>query len=79
MWRGGARPDGEIVVTGGGMTLVVDPVCDMEIEQDAAEATLEYLGEVFYFCSENCKEAFEEDPESYLEESFEARDPEQDE
>jgi Cu+-exporting ATPase len=69
--RGDAEP---IRRSGGRMSLVVDPVCEMEIEQEDAAATVEYLGEVFYFCSENCKEAFEEDPESYLEESFEARD-----
>ena len=56
------------------MSVVVDPVCKMEIEEEDAVATFEYLGEVFYFCSENCRQAFEEDPESYLEESFEARD-----
>ena len=56
------------------MTLVVDPVCEMEIEDSEAAASVEYLGETYYFCSENCKDAFAEDPESYLEESFEARD-----
>jgi Cu+-exporting ATPase len=56
------------------MTVVVDPVCEMEIEEDAAAAKFEYLGEMYYFCSENCREAFEEDPESYLEESIESRD-----
>jgi YHS domain-containing protein len=61
------------------MTLVIDPVCEMEIEKDQAAATVEYLGETFYFCSENCKEAFEEDPESYLEESFEVRELDDDE
>ena len=61
------------------MTLVVDPVCEMEIEESAAEATVEYLGEVFYFCSGNCKEAFEEDPESYLEEEFELRNADEEE
>jgi Cu+-exporting ATPase len=59
--------------------LVVDPVCEMEIDEDDAVATVEYLGEVFYFCSENCREAFEEDPESYLEEAFESRDADDDE
>ena len=58
---------------------VVDPVCEMEIEESDAEATVEYLGEVFYFCSENCKKAFEEDPESYLEEAFELRDADDEE
>jgi Cu+-exporting ATPase len=56
------------------MSVVVDPVCEMELEEGDAAATFEYLGEVFYFCSENCRQAFEEDPESYLEESFEVRD-----
>jgi Cu+-exporting ATPase len=62
------------LVEGDNMALVVDPVCEMEIEQADAAATFEYLGEMYYFCSENCRDAFEEDPESYLEEAIEARD-----
>ncbi|MEF8788292.1 MAG: heavy metal translocating P-type ATPase, partial [Planctomycetota bacterium] len=45
-----------------------DPVCDMDVEPDEAAAQSEYEGQTYYFCSAGCREAFDEDPESYLEE-----------
>ena len=38
-----------------------DPVCKMEISEDTAEATAEYKGRTFYFCSEACRDSFEND------------------
>jgi P-type Cu+ transporter len=46
--------------------MVEDPVCGMEINIDTAPATSEYRGEIYYFCSAGCKDAFEKDPEQYL-------------
>jgi Cu+-exporting ATPase len=43
-----------------------DPVCGMMVEPESAAATSEYNGKTYYFCSVDCKEEFEEDPESYL-------------
>ncbi len=43
-----------------------DPVCGMTVEPDGAVATADYKGKTYYFCSVDCKEEFEEDPESYL-------------
>jgi Cu+-exporting ATPase len=43
-----------------------DPVCGMTVEPDSAAATADYDGKTYYFCSVDCKEEFEEDPESYL-------------
>ncbi len=43
-----------------------DPVCGMMVEPDSAAAKVEYEGKTYYFCSVDCKEEFEEDPESYL-------------
>jgi Cu+-exporting ATPase len=43
-----------------------DPVCGMTVEPDSAAATAEHNGKTYYFCSVDCKEEFEEDPESYL-------------
>lgn len=42
-----------------------DPVCGMTVEEADAAATSEYKGTTYYFCSEDCKEEFDEDPESY--------------
>lgn len=47
------------------MAKVKDPVCGMMIEPDDAVASVEHEGKTYYFCSQDCKEAFEEDPESY--------------
>lgn len=38
--------------------MVVDIVCGMRISSTAATSTLDQAGRTFYFCSENCKEAF---------------------
>jgi YHS domain-containing protein len=47
---------------------VKDPVCGMQIEQEDAVAEVEYRGDKYYFCSESCKEEFEENPEDYADE-----------
>ena len=43
-----------------------DPVCKMEINAEDAEATAEFRDKTFYFCSEACKEAFEQNPERFI-------------
>ena len=45
--------------------MTTDPVCGMEIEEGQAKARSEYDGRTFYFCSEECKELFDEDPAAY--------------
>ena len=47
------------------MATATDPVCGMKTEESDAAATSEYKGTTYYFCSEDCKEEFDEDPESY--------------
>ena len=44
----------------------IDPVCGMEIPPDTAEATTEYEGERFSFCSTDCSDLFERSPEKYV-------------
>ena len=44
---------------------VKDPVCAMEIEETDAVGTAEHQGKTFYFCSSDCKEEFEADPDAY--------------
>ena len=46
--------------------MVEDPVCGMQINIDTAPAQTEYDGEIYYFCSEGCKETFDNDPEQYV-------------
>ncbi len=42
-----------------------DPVCGMQVEERQAEATAQHKGQTFYFCSEDCKSKFEQDPQRY--------------
>ena len=42
-----------------------DPVCGMEIEEQAAAATRKVDGEAFFFCSECCVQQFDADPARY--------------
>ncbi len=43
----------------------IDPVCGMKVEEADAPAAAEYKGVKYFFCSEDCKEEFEGDPQSY--------------
>jgi Cu+-exporting ATPase len=46
--------------------IVRDPVCKMSIEDKEAVATSIYKGITYYFCSKNCKQKFDSDPEAYI-------------
>ncbi len=42
-----------------------DPVCGMEIHDGLAQQRTLYMGEEYFFCSEDCKVKFEGNPEKY--------------
>ncbi|MCA0454011.1 MAG: heavy metal translocating P-type ATPase [Chloroflexi bacterium] len=42
-----------------------DPVCGMEIDPQSAVAFREHAGQTFYFCSQQCADAFDADPHRY--------------
>jgi YHS domain-containing protein len=42
-----------------------DPVCGMNVNPDEAIDHDEYKGTEYYFCSVECAEKFESDPERY--------------
>ncbi len=48
-------------------TIVTDPVCGMEIEQQKAAGQRAYEGKTYYFCSEQCQNSFDAEPEKYAE------------
>jgi len=50
----------------GGVSMAIDPVCKMEVEESKAAATSEYKDKKYYFCSGACKQAFDQAPEKYL-------------
>jgi Cu+-exporting ATPase len=43
-----------------------DPVCGMEVTYETAQARSEYGGQTYYFCSLECKESFDKEPEKYV-------------
>jgi len=45
---------------------VTDPVCSMKINKSDAVATVEYNGNTYYFCSQDCADTFRESPEDYI-------------
>lgn len=46
----------------------VDPVCNMIVDIPTAKYMSEYEGELVYFCSAGCKQAFDQHQEKYLKE-----------
>lgn len=43
-----------------------DPVCGREIEILDAKASTEYYEQTYYFCSKNCKQNFDRNPQVYV-------------
>ena len=44
----------------------MDPVCHMEVDEESAQWTSEYMGQTYYFCAPGCKASFDKDPVKYL-------------
>jgi YHS domain-containing protein len=42
-----------------------DPVCGMEVDERKAEATAQFQGRTFHFCSMDCKKEFDQNPEQF--------------
>lgn len=42
-----------------------DPVCGMDVDERKAAGTSVYRGRTYYFCSNGCKAAFDQEPERY--------------
>lgn len=42
-----------------------DPVCGMQVSEQAAAEKTDYQGRTYYFCSPACKAAFDRNPEKY--------------
>jgi Cu+-exporting ATPase len=38
----------------------------MEVDEKTAPAKSNYEGKTYYFCSEECKDSFEESPEEFI-------------
>ncbi len=46
-----------------------DPVCGMKVDDQNAKATSEHDGQQFYFCSDQCKQKFDRNPDQYARKS----------
>jgi YHS domain-containing protein len=45
---------------------VLDPVCGMVVSQPITEIASTIKDQTYYFCTEECREAFVTDPQKYL-------------
>ena len=45
-----------------------DPVCNMEVDERSAAGRSQYQGQTYYFCSDGCKEKFDNNPQQYAKE-----------
>jgi YHS domain-containing protein len=46
--------------------MAIDPVCGMDVNENNPPAKSTYDGKTYYFCSEECREDFEEEPEDFI-------------
>lgn len=47
-----------------------DPVCRIKLTPEEAKAKQDYRGMTYYFCSEECKERFRQNPEAIRKEQM---------
>lgn len=43
-----------------------DPVCGMEFDSSQAVSQTTYQGQAYFFCSEDCRRTFEENPKEFV-------------
>jgi YHS domain-containing protein len=47
--------------------MTVDPVCGMKVDEKRAEFQMQFAGKKYFFCSDECRQAFQADPDEYVE------------
>ena len=47
------------------MAMQKDPVCGMNVDDQKSAIRSEFQGSTYYFCDEECKRKFEQQPELY--------------
>ena len=61
------RNKSEIVINyHGWKKMVLDVVCNMEVDEKTTKWKSEYKGKTYYFCAPMCKQKFDRNPEKYL-------------
>jgi YHS domain-containing protein len=51
----------------GGGVMTTDPVCGMKVDEKGSEFHTQFAGKKYFFCSENCRQEFEADPDEFVE------------
>lgn len=46
--------------------MAIDPVCEMQVDEETAEHKSDYEEKNYVFCSADCKSEFDENPEAYI-------------
>jgi Cu+-exporting ATPase len=49
--------------------MIKDPVCGMVVNPAKAVATTEYKDKTYYFCTADCRTAFEQWPEKFVDQT----------
>jgi Cu+-exporting ATPase len=44
----------------------IDPVCNMTVDPHTEAIEFSYEGEIYYFCAEGCRKAFQDCPRKFL-------------
>src|SRR5262245_25016595 len=47
-------------------SVMIDPICGMEVEPSKAAGNQVYGGQTYFFCSHHCLAKFKEEPEKFL-------------
>lgn len=46
--------------------MAIDPVCGMEVDEKTTKQKAVHQDQNYFFCSADCKEDFESEPEEYV-------------
>ncbi|MCI0335999.1 MAG: YHS domain-containing protein [Acidobacteria bacterium] len=55
------------------MAMQTDPVCGMRVDDQKVGSKSQYQGTTYFFCSDECKRKFEQQPELYTIKSGQAQ------
>jgi YHS domain-containing protein len=51
------------------MATSIDPVCGMNVENSENAPHTNYEGRIYYFCSDECRRAFDANPTRYIDQA----------
>ena len=47
--------------------MTIDPVCGIEVDEKNSEFQAQFAGKKYFFCSDECRKEFEQQPNEYIE------------